>query len=393
LNIYNEIRGLAEKYKDYTVQIRRKIHEHPELSLQEHETAALIRRELDSMGIAWKAIGETGTVGILPASEAGGCTVALRADIDALPVCEATDLPFASKEKGKMHACCHDAHTAMLLGAARILSSLESRRNTVVFLFQPAEELGVGAKLMLENGVLRGVDAIYSSHIWPDVPAGQICLQSGLLMAGADKFRIRVIGKGGHGSQPERCRNPLPACTAIADGIHQIKSLSISGDIPSALTVGYLQCGTAQNTIPDFGELGGTLRWLDGKARQTVLDRIQRLADSACSMYDCTAELEFTDLCLCVVNDEHCAECAEDALSAMYGESSLAKGYPPVLVGEDFSYYCDKLPSFLSWIGCGHEGQSIGLHSPSIVLDEAVLEKGTALYAAFACGYNKQNEK
>jgi len=389
LNTYDEVRELAQKYSDYTTQTRRTIHQNPELSMQEFETAALIRRELDSMGISWRAIGETGTLGTLPATEEGGCTVALRADIDALPVCEATDLPFASKVEGKMHACGHDSHTAMLLGAAKILSSMKQRPNTTVFVFQPAEEFGTGARLMIDGNALDGVDVIYGSHVWPDIEAGKIGLMDGPLMAGADKFVVRVQGKGGHGSQPERCNNPLPACTSIADGIHQVKSLALRGDAPLAMTVGYIKCGTAMNIIPDSGELSGTIRWFDRDSQQVAHERIQKISDGSCAMYDCTAEVEFIEVCPCTENDPATAAFARSALSAMYGDEAVVKNFPLALGSEDFSFYCAKVPAVFGWVGCGQEGMNYGLHNPHFVLNEAALEKGSAMYAAFAYGYRK----
>jgi len=389
LNYYDEVRELAKKYSDYTIQTRRTIHQNPELSMQEYETAALIRRELDAMGISWRAIGETGTLGTLPATEPGGYTVALRADIDALPVCEDTGLPFASKVEGKMHACGHDSHAAMLLGAAKILSSMKKRPNTTVFVFQPAEEFGTGARLMIDGNALDGVDVIYGSHVWPDVPAGQIGLLDGPLMAGADKYIIRVLGKGGHGSQPERCHDPIPACTSIADGIHQVKSLSLRGDTPLVLTVGYIKCGTAMNIVPDSGELSGTIRWFDREAQKIARERIQKIADGSCAMYDCKAEVEFTEICPCTVNDPTIAAFARSALSAMYGDEAVLSSFPLALGSEDYSFYCEKIPAVFGWVGCGRDGMNYGLHNPHFVLDESALEKGAALYAAFACGYQK----
>lgn len=387
--MYNEIKALAEKYKDYTIEMRRTIHAKPELSMQEHETAALIRRELDAMGISWRAVGETGTLGMLPATEPGSCTVALRADIDALPVCEDTGLPFASKHEGVMHACGHDSHAAMLLGAAKILSAMEKRPNTAVFIFQPGEEYATGAKLMICGNALENVDVIFGAHIWPDIPLGKIGLMDGPLMAGADKYVVKVLGKGGHGSQPERCNDPIPACTSIVDGIHQVKSLSLQGDTPLVLTVGYIKCGTAMNIIPDSGEISGSIRWFDREAQQIAHKRIRRIAGGSCAMYGCDTEIEFTELCPCTANDPACAAVARRALAEMYGEDAVMAKFPLALGGEDFSFYCEKLPAVFAWVGCGYEGMSYGLHNPHFDFDESALVPGSALYAAFACAYQK----
>lgn len=389
MSMYSEIKALAGKYIDYTVQIRRTIHSKPELSMQEYETAALIRRELDAMNIRWRAVGETGTLATLPATEPGGCTVALRADIDALPVCEDTGLPYASRVEGVMHACGHDSHAAMLLGAAKILSSMDKRSNTVVFVFQPGEEYATGAKLMICGGALENVDAIFGAHIWPDIPLGQVGLMDGPLMAGADKYVIKVNGKGGHGSQPERCNNPIPACTAITDGIHQIKSLSLRGETPMALTVGYIKCGTAMNVIPDSGEVAGSIRWLDRESQQAARRRIKKIAEGSCAMHDCDTEIEFTELVPNTVNDPACTAVARRALAEMYGDEAVMANFPLALGGEDFSFYCEKLPAVFALVGCGHKDLTYGLHNPHFTFDESALEPGSALYAAFACAFRK----
>ncbi len=387
MDIYEEIRGLAAKYFDYAVQIRRTIHQNPELGMQEHETAALIRRELDKMGISWRAVGETGTVGTLPATEPGGYTVALRADIDALPLKELTGLPFASKVDGKMHACGHDTHAAMLLAAAKILTSLKNRPNNTVFIFQPAEELGSGAKHMIAGNALEGVDVIYGSHIWPDTPAGQVGLKDGPLMAGADKYIVRVKGRGGHGSQPERCCDPIPACTSIVDAIHQVKSLSLRGDIPLVLTVGYIQCGTAMNIIPDSGEVCGNIRWFDRESQQIAHERIRKIAEGSCFIYGCEAEVEFIELVPCTGSSPEYAAQARKALASMYGEEAVQKELPLALGSEDFSYYGESIPSVFGWVGCRFDGLKYNLHSPNFVFDESAMEVGSATYAAFACEY------
>lgn len=383
------VRRLAEQNREYTVMIRRRIHQNPELGMREYKTAALIREELDNMGIAWKPVGETGTYGILPATEPGGATVALRADIDALPVCEETGLPFSSQNAGVMHACGHDCHAAMLLGSARVLSAMEHRPNTVAFVFQPAEELAAGAHQMIEHGALENVDVIYGSHVWPDIPAGKVGLRDGGFMAGADKFTIRITGRGGHGSQPENCCDPIPALTSIVDAIHQIKGLSLRGDAPLALTVGYIHCGSAMNIIPDGGEVGGTIRWFDRASQNVVHKRLKELADGSCAMYGCQAEVEITELCPCTSNDPICAAQARGALSAMYGENAVSTDFQLALGGEDFSFYGRVIPSVFGMIGCGMGEKTVSLHNPHFTLDEKILEMGVALYAKFACDYHK----
>ena len=390
MSLYKEIYDLAAKYNDYIINTRRTVHQNPELSMQEFETAAFIRKELDSMGISWKPVHETGTLGTLPATVSGGCTVALRADIDALPVNEATGLPFASKSEGKMHACGHDCHISMLLGAAKVLSSFKERPNEIKFIFQPAEEFGTGAGIMIDSGVLEGVDVIYGSHMWPDIPTGQIGLRDGPAMAGADKYFIKVKGRGGHGSEPQKCCNPIPACTSIVNGIHQVKSLSLRGDVPLTLTVGSIHCGTAMNIIPDSGEICGTIRWFDRKDQKLARERIKKIAEGSCLMYDCKAETEFTEICPCTFNTPSEAEKARQMLASMCGEAAVSTDFELPLGSEDFSFYCEKIPAVFGFVGCTSTKEHYGLHNPHFSPDEDALKMGSALYTAFALGYKKQ---
>ena len=384
----NEIRRLAEQYGEEIIALRRRFHRCPELGREEYKTAELIRAELDALGIPWRAVGATGTLATLEGAT-GGHTVVLRSDIDALPVEEETGLPFASEIPGTMHACGHDCHIAMLLGAAKILAALPERSNTVRFLFQPAEECGAGALDMVEGGVLDGADTVYGSHVWPDVPRGKVSIVDGPVMAGGDSFVIRVIGRGGHGSQPERCVNPIPVVTSITDAIHQIKSLRVRGDEPLAVTVGYIQCGAARNVIPDSGELGGTVRWFSYETRELVMDKIRTIAANCAAMYGAEAEVTFSPISGCVRNDASCAKQAREALSALYGEEAVVAQTPVSMGSEDFAYYGEHVPTVFSWIGCLKDGAVHGIHNPHFDPDESVLPVGAALHALYAMTFRK----
>jgi amidohydrolase len=388
MNSYNEIRNLSIDYNNYIVQIRRTLHQNPELSLEEYDTAKLIRTELDNMKIPWRAV-DTGTVATLK-GQVGGYTVALRADIDALPISENTGLTFSSKIDGRMHACGHDGHTAMLLGAAKILASLPERPNNVVFIFQPAEEHGIGALRMIEGGALEGVDTMYGSHVWPDLPTGKVVVMDGPMMAGADKFAVKVIGRGGHGSQPEKCIDPIPAVTAIVDAIHQMKSISLRGDTPLALTVCYVKCGTAINVIPDSGELGGTIRWFSKESQQLSHERIRQIAEDCAAMYGAKAEVEIVPLCGCTSNDADCAQQARNAMSLLFGKDAIIPKIPLALGSEDFSHYGEKVPTAFAWIGCGNSTDQMGLHNPGFKINEECLKYGAALYAQYAYDFKKR---
>lgn len=347
----------------------------------------MIRGELDKLGIPWRAVGATGTLATIEGD--GGSTVVLRSDIDALPVEEETNLPFASEKAGMMHACGHDFHIAMLLGAAKILTEIPNRKNTVRLLFQPAEECGAGALDMIAGGVLEGADTIYGAHIWPDVPRGKAAIVGGYLMAGGDTFVIRVTGRGGHGSQPEKCIDPIPVVTAISEAIHQMKTYFVRGDEPFLVTVGYIHCGSAMNVIPDSGELGGTIRWFDRETREMIMERMQCIAENCAAMYGAEAEVQFGPISSCVNNDAVCASQAREALASLYGDEAVIARMPLGMVSEDFAFYGEHVPSVFVWLGCLKDGASHGLHNPHFDPDESVLSMGAALAALYALNFRK----
>ena len=383
-----KIRRLAEHYRGDMVALRRQLHRHPELGRQEHQTAAMIRAELDTLDIPWRAVGATGTLAALQGAK-DGYTVVLRSDIDALPVNEQTGLPFASEVAGKMHACGHDCHMAMLLGAAKILATLPQRHNTVKFLFQPAEECGAGALDMIKAGVLDGADTVYGAHVWPDLPCGKAAIVDGYLMAGGDSFVVRVAGRGGHGSQPERCIDPICVVTAIIDAIHRIKAAYVRGDEPLVISVGYIRCGAIMNVIPDSGELGGTIRWFNRETRALVMERIETIAASCAAMYGAEAAVRFDPISSCVDNDPTCAQQARAALAALYGNEAVINRVPPGMSSEDFAFYGERVPSLFVWLGCLKEGAAYGLHNPRFDPDESVLPIGAALHALYAMNFTK----
>ena len=385
------IRDLADENEEYVTQIRRRIHENPEIGWDVRQTAELVRNELDQMGIPWQSINETGTIATLP-GKPGGCVVALRADMDALPVQEATGLSFASKKPGFMHACGHDMHTAMLLGATRILNSLPERPNDVRLIFQPAEEIGTGAFGMIDGGAIEGVDVIYGSHVFSCVESiepGKVLLKTGALMAGSTKFEIRVEGHGGHGSQPEACDNPLPALVAMYTAINQIKSFFLRGDTPIVTSIGFIQCGTAMNIIPASGALGGTIRWFLPEDRDLVLRKIREIAESCANIYHVKAVVHTTLFADCVMNEADATEQAREALRALYGDDLLQETAKPLLGSEDFSFYCRDIPGVFAIIEGEIPGKAYPNHNPQFDIDEGYLKCGMALYAQFAVSYHK----
>ena len=379
---------MAKEVLGEVVQIRRTLHAHPELSLQEYRTAALVRQKLDELQIPWTPV-ETGTVATLQ-GEAGAPVVALRADMDALPVTEETGLPFSSEECGIMHACGHDGHTAMLLGAAKILKQLPNRRNTVKLIFQAAEECGKGARTIIDSRLIDDVDVFYASHLWPVVPYGKIYIGDGPVLAGGDIFSIRIQGRGGHGAKAYSCIDPIPALTAAVDAIHGIKALAVPGDVPLTVTVGRIQSGSVANVIPDSGIIEGTMRWFDNEVQRTVKRRIEEIARCSAMAYGAGAEVTFTPLTERTYNDEDAAAEARRILGGLYPDMVLAE-MPLDMACEDFSYYREIAPAVMALIGCQKAETPCGLHNPHFMIDEEVLEFGTALYAGFAEQYQVSN--
>ena len=379
-----EIRKRAKDSLKEVIRIRRTLHRHPEPAFEEYQTAALVRQMLDRLGISWKSCG-TGTVAELPGRK-GAPVVVLRADMDALPVTEKTGLTFSSEAPGFMHACGHDGHTAMLLGAAMIMKSLPNLENNVKLVFQPAEENCKGANLLIGSGLLDDADVFYASHLWPTVPYGKVYIADGPVLAGGDIFNIRITGRGGHGAKAYMCIDPIPAITAITDAIHAIKSLDVPGDVPLTVTVGSIQCGSAPNVIPDSGEIGGTSRWFSSDVQQLIRKRIREIACQTAPVYGADAEVEFIPLSDSTYNDPKAAEEARRILRELYPEMVLSE-MPLDMASEDFAYYRKVAPSVMALIGCQKEETNCGLHSPGFTFEEEIMGVGMALYAGFAAGF------
>lgn len=389
------IKEAAQKYSDYVVDIRRKIHSNPELSTQEFETSKLVQEELDKIGVPYEICGKLGT-GVLATVKGAlpGKTILLRGDMDALPVVEETDVPFKSKNEGKMHACGHDCHTSSLLTAAHILNDIKDElHGTVKLAFQPAEETAQGAKDMIAAGALEGVDGVYGMHVWSGVPVGTACAAAGGRMASAGMFEIWVQGKGGHGAEPANCIDAITCTTAIVNSLQTIVSREFRPIDAAVLTVGKIDAGFRWNVIADKAYIAGTTRCFSNEINKAFPEKIERIAKGVAEAYRCTVECKFTDLVPPTVNHPFMASICEGAIKTILGENANYD-FEPTTGGEDFAFFIDAAPEQMGAIcllgvrneaeGCCYEH-----HSPKFKVDEAALLNAAALYCQVADDFNK----
>lgn len=361
---------------------RRHLHQHPELSFAETETAAYIAERLREMGYAPQTgVAGTGVVAVLEGSRPGP-TVALRADIDALPVQEATGLPFASARPGVMHACGHDAHTAILLGAARALREIHQEvAGQVRFLFQPAEEMPPGgAKGMIEAGVLNGVDAVFGLHVGNFVPVGKIGLRTGPFNASADNFRVVLHGKGGHAAYPQNTVDPIAMLGAAISALQHIASRMINPVEPVVLTIGWVRGGDADNIIPNQVEFGGTIRATQPYIREQAHARLKSVMEGIAATFGGRADVTVDWGYPALINDAAMTDLARKAAAFALGPENVIE--PPLgMGGEDFAYFAQACPGSFARLGTGApETAGTAAHSPTFVISEDAFAVGLAYY-------------
>jgi len=383
-----DFKAEALALKDYIIGQRHYLHAHPELGRCEVATTAHIVEELKKIGIRVQTFdGITGCVGILEGG-APGKTVMLRADIDALPIEEHPNgRAYASRSKGVMHACGHDAHTAMLLGAARILYAHRSElHGTVKFLFQMGEEIGTESRHYVEKGALDGVDAIFGQHIWNLLEHGTANLEDGPRMACSDRFTIRIHGKAAHGSAPQNGRDSLVAAAAVVMALQTLVSRQNDPRNTFVLTVGMMNGGTATNIISAETELVGTTRTFDNVFRKTLPDRIRQADADVAAGYGCSVDCTYFFGPAPLINDHPgLNEIARSAYRAMLGEKALVP-MARQMGAEDFSVYMEKTPGVFGFLGSRNEAKGLTSphHHPDFEPDEDVLPYGTGVYAYFA---------
>ncbi|MBI4847419.1 MAG: amidohydrolase [Nitrospirae bacterium] len=358
--------------------IRREIHRSPELGFKEEKTAELIAGCLKKLGIPCKTgVAQTGIVARLTINE-NAPTVALRADMDALPVFEETGLQFSSQVPGIMHACGHDGHVAILLGAAAVLKESLPDGN-VVFIFQPAEENEGGAKPMIEEGVLEGVDMIFGGHIETHHHAGEIGIKTGLHTSFTDGFEIKITGKGGHAARPHEAVDAVIIASQLVMNLQTIISREIDPLHPAVITVGYVKAGTVHNAIAEKAVLKGTIRTTDESIRTLVIDKVKRMASSFSSLHDAEIQVVLKPGYPPVINEERAYEFAWHVAEEVVGKKNMIAIPFPTLGGEDFAYYLQKVPGcFVRFGGAIKGNEHVPSHSPRFDFDEEVLRVGAA---------------
>jgi carboxypeptidase Ss1 len=389
----------AKEIEGHLVEIRRRIHTNPELAFQEHETAALVAGELERLGIRTRTgVGGTGVVGTLEGS-APGQVVALRADMDALPVQELSGEEFASKKSGVMHACGHDSHVAMLLGAATILARHRAElKGTVKFLFQPAEEAsdrGGGANPMIGAGVLERpkVDFIFGLHIFANFPSRTFALRPGPTMAASGSFKIRIIGRGGHGSAPHQTIDPVFIAAQVITALQGIRSRMLDPVQPAVVSVCSVHSGTRYNVVPDEAVLEGTMRTVDEPTRKKVDTLIQRIARSVCRTFGAKCVVDLKEGYPATENDPGVTSSVFKLLKSIPGARTFEA--PPLMVAEDFAFFLERVPGAYYFLGTRNEekGCVSPNHSSRFRVDEDVLKYGSASLALLAFDFAARGRK
>ncbi len=371
----------------YSQETRHHLHQHPELGWQETQTADYIRNELTKMGIQWRVCAELGTVATLRSVVADARNIAFRADMDALPISEQTDKAWKSCHMGVMHACGHDGHTAVLLAAVKWLKMHASQlQHHITFLFQPAEEGGHGAKAMIEDGALDGIDEIYGWHNWPAIVFGEfVCPDSGV-MAGNGTFFVDITGKGGHASQPDLCADPVLAAAAITLNLQQIVARRLSPQSACVVSVTAIDAPSGLTTIPEIARLSGSVRFSDVKDKSTLQSLIQQICDDTARTYGVSANVMFEPRYQPTINHPHQAEKAREAWSTLFGSAKINHDFVvPIMASEDFSYYLERVSGAFALIGAREDEQSgTPCHSAFYDFNDHLLEKVIAWYAALA---------
>ncbi len=373
------------------VTLRRAIHAEPELGLNTPRTRDKVRMALAHLPLEWKeGPSTTGLVAVLTGGAGEGRCVLLRGDMDALPMPEETGLDFASTVPGVMHACGHDAHTAMLAGAAELLAKRkDSLRGEVRFMFQPGEEGHHGARFMLEDGLLDPLpDAAFALHVFPNAPHGIVGGRAGPLLAAADQFRITVNGKGGHASLPHETMDPIPVACEMVTALQTMVTRKFSVFDPVVLTVARIDGGTTFNVVPDRAQIEGTMRSLSTANRARLREQVRLVTAGIAGAHGFTIDLEFIEGFPVTVCDGKAVDFGEKVAQDLFGAEAFLRLDDPIMGAEDFAYVLEKVPGAMFFLGVSHEGedwtQCCGIHSTRMMIDEAVMPRGAAYLAALA---------
>src|SRR3954451_5502810 len=387
--IHRKIKEALQTYSEELRQLRRHLHSEPEVSWEEFKTTQFVCEYLDRLGISYRKTEPTGGIAEIKGGKPG-TTGALRGDMDALQVEELNkDLPYASKEAGKMHACGHDAHTSMLLIAAKALNEVKDEiPGNVRLIFQPAEEVATGAVEMVKQGAVEGVDHAFGIHIWSQMPTHQVACSPGPSFASADIFTVTFKGRGGHGAMPQDCIDAAIVASSFVMNVQSVVSRTIDPQNPAVLTVGKMVVGTRFNVIAENAVIEGTVRCFDPKTRDHIEKQLSVYAKNVASIYGATAEVDYFRGTQAVINDEYSAKLVQKVTSEAFGED-VVYDEKPTMGGEDFSFYLDEVPGSFALVGAGNPEKDTewAHHHGKFNVDEDALSTGAELYAQFAWAY------
>jgi len=382
------IKSIMKEEKSEVIRLRRELHKRAELSGKEYKTAEFVEEYLHALGLTTKRSYNTGVVSFLDAKK--DKTVLLRADMDALPVTETHNTDYKSKTEGVMHACGHDAHMAVLLCTAKVLvENLNKLNVNVLFVFQPAEETEGGAKQMIDEGILDGHNVVEAAglHVMTDVAVGRIMIKAGPLMASPDDFAIKIIGQGGHGSMPEKCKDPIPVAAGVVDKLNAITKTTIVEGEKQVVQVCMFNAGTSYNVIPDFVEIKGTTRCFVDSVRYEIPKRMEEIVKAACEKSGLKYKFSFNYQYPPLINDTFVADKMQQAVTAYMGDI-VVNWKEPSMGGEDFAYFAQKIPSNFFYLGTGNEDKGITkpIHNSEFEIDEDALIVGVGAYISYIFG-------
>lgn len=364
-------------------QWRRDFHKYPETAYEEFRTSAVVEEKLRGMGLeVHTGLGGTGIVAVLTGKRVGTKHIALRADMDALPMTESNTFAHASCYHGKMHGCGHDGHTAMLLGAASQLAADPDFAGTVYFIFQPAEEGGAGADRMVQEGLFTRfpIQEVYGMHNWPGIPAGQFAVHSGAVMAATDSFDIEITGKGGHAAMPDTVIDPVLVAGHLITAVQSVVARNLSPVDSGVVSITRMVGGSAYNVIPETVTLHGTIRTLSGVQRKLIKRRLQQLVEHTAQAFGAQACISFTPGYPATINHPSSAAVCYQVAAALVGEAKVEWNPPPSMGAEDFAYLLQQRPGAYIWIGNGDAQESRPLHNPYYDFNDAILPLGAGYW-------------
>ena len=384
----------ANHIKDELIEIRRTLHQYPELGFEETNTSKFIKDFLRKEGIQFKEFAGTGVCGIIEGTKAGENkkVIGLRADIDGLPMQDKKSCSYASKVSGKMHACGHDGHTTILLGVAKLLNKNKDKFNgTIKLIFEPAEETTGGAKVMIEEGVLTNptVDVMCGLHVEETLDAGMIMVRRGTVNAASNPFKITIKGSGGHGAYPDTAVDPIVMASHVVTSLQSIVSREIKPDNPAVVTIGSIHGGTAQNIIPNEVKLGGIIRTMTNEDREFAKLRLKEIVNGVCTTFRGIAEIEIEESYPCLYNDDDMVKILEDSAKNIIGAENVKVQKNPKLGVESFAYFANKVPSVFYFLGIRNEEKGIihPAHNSLFDIDEDALPIGVAIQCEVAMNY------